>query len=176
MGKALKWLAISWLVTGGVGFSNAADNMYFSGALVAEPCVIPPGKEQIELQFGSVMDKYLYLNQRTPGLPFQIVLADCDPSLGKTVKITMTGMESAALPGLLALAAGSMASGIAIGLETSAGLALPINKPSGKYTLAAGSNQVQLKAYVQAEPNAIANKKVVQGDFNTVATFSLEYE
>ncbi|EKN6076319.1 type 1 fimbrial protein, partial [Yersinia enterocolitica] len=42
----------------------AADNMRFHGALVAEPCTIRPGDDAISLNFGTVVDKYLYSNQR----------------------------------------------------------------------------------------------------------------
>ncbi|HGM6909399.1 TPA: fimbrial protein [Serratia marcescens] len=155
--------------------AGAADNLRFSGALVAEPCVIPPGQETIALDFGNVVDKYLYLNQRTPGVPFAITLADCDLSLGKTVTVTLSGKESAALPGLLAPAAGSQAAGIAIGLESAAGEALPVNRPGGKVSLASGSNNIRLQAYVQGEPDAIAKKALVRGTFDAVATFTLEY-
>ncbi len=152
------------------------NNLRFTGALVAEPCVIPPGQEEIELNFGSVVDKYLYLNQRTPGVPFEIQLAECDLSLGKTVTVTFSGGESAALPGLLAPVQGSQAAGIAIGLESPAGDALPVNRPSGKMSLASGGNNIRLQAYVRGEPDAIVNKKLVRGEFNAAATFTLEYE
>ncbi|HIE3988120.1 fimbrial protein [Serratia nevei] len=154
----------------------AADNLRFSGALVAEPCVIPPGQETIALNFGSVVDKYLYTNQRTPGMPFSINLAECDLSLGKTVTVTLSGSESAVLPGLLALAPGSQASGIAIGLESTAGEVLAINSPGSKMSLSSGGTTIRLQAYVRAEPDAIANKKLVRGTFNATATFTLEYE
>lgn len=155
---------------------GAVDNLQFSGALVAEPCVIPPGKEVVELEFGSVVDKYLYLNQRTPGVAFEIILADCDLSVGNTVKVTLSGGESQSLPGLLTPAAGSLANGIAIGLETATGQTLPVNAPSDKFRLKAGDNALQLKAYVQGEPAALAEKKIGRGGFSAVATFGLEYE
>ncbi|MFJ4235940.1 fimbrial protein [Serratia nevei] len=154
--------------------AGAVDNMKFIGALVAEPCVIPPGQETVALDFGSVVDKYLYLNQRTPGTSFDITLADCDLSLGKTVRITLSGTESLALPGLLAPA--SQAGGIAIGLETPAGKAVPLNRPGDKFSLASGANGIRLQAYVRGEPEAIANKTIGRGAFSAVATFSLEYE
>lgn len=154
--------------------AGAADNLTFSGALVAEPCVIPPGQETVVLSFGSVVDKYLYQHQRTPGAPFDITLAECDLSLGKTVRVTLSGAESLALPGLLAPA--SQAGGIAIGLETPEGKAVPFNRPSEKFSLASGANGIRLLAYVRGEPAAIAQKTIGLGAFNAVATFSLEYE
>lgn len=154
----------------------AADNMRFHGALVAEPCIIPPGDEEITLDFGTVIDKYLYLNTRTNSQPFDIRLTECDLSLGKTVKVTFSGKENANLPGLLALEAGSQANGIGIGMETQDGKALPLNKPGPGYGLVSGANTLTIRAYVQGEPKAIADKSIERGPFKAIATFSLEYE
>jgi type 1 fimbria pilin len=154
----------------------AGENVHLYGALVAEPCVIPPGEEDIALDFGTVIDKYLYLNTRTLGQSFSIHLTECDVSLGKTVNVTFLGTENAALPGLLAIDGSSQATGIAIGLETEQAKPVPINKASDKYVLQDGDNRIALKAYVQGEPEAIRNESIERGPFNAVATFSLEYE
>jgi len=164
------------LITFALPPAMAADNVHLYGALVAEPCVIPPGDEEIQLDFGTVIDKYLYLNTRTLGQQFEIRLAECDLSLGKTVKVTFSGTENIALPGLLAIDASSGAKGIAIVLETLEAKSLPLNKPSDDYVLQAGNSLIALKAYVQGEPQAIANRTIGYGPFSAVATFSLEYE
>lgn len=154
----------------------AADNMRFHGALVAEPCIIPPGDEKITLDFGTVIDKYLYLNTRTNSQPFDIRLTECDLSLGKTVKVTFSGKENPMLPGLLELEAGSQANGIGIGMETQEGTPLPLNKPGPGFGLVSGANTLTLRAYVQGEPKAITDQTIERGPFNAIATFSLEYE
>jgi type 1 fimbria pilin len=156
------------------GATAAVNNVHLHGALVAEPCIIPPGEENIELNFGTIIDKYLYLNKRTLSHPFIINLAECDLSLGKTVKITFLGTENPELPGLLAVSGG--AKGIGIGLESSQSKQVSLNKPTDKLLLQAGSNRIAMKAYVQGEPKAINNKSIVRGPFNATATFSLEYE
>lgn len=147
----------------------------YSGVLVAEPCVIPPGEENIELDFGTVIDKYLYLNQRTQGKEFTLQLTECDLSLGETISVSFSGTESAALPGLLAINSGG-ASGIAIGLENTAGELLPLNKLTGKQRLQVGSNRITLKAYVRGEPEALKNSAIGRGVFSAVATFLLHYD
>lgn len=152
------------------------NNVYLHGALVAEPCVIPPGDEEITLDFGTIIDKYLYLNTRTLGQAFEIHLEECDLTLGKTVNVTFTGIESSALPGLLAVNGGSKAKGIAIGLETPSAQPLPLNQASDKSLLQAGSNTIALKAYVQGEPEALRNQGIERGPFSAVATFNLDYE
>lgn len=154
----------------------AADNMRLHGALVAEPCVIPPGDETVVLDFDTVIDKYLYLNTRTPGQTFELHLAQCDLSLGKTVRVTFSGKESTALPGLLALNVGSQASGIAIGMETTQGEPLAINKPGKAQALVSGTNILTARAYVQGEPEALKHNSIERGPFSAVATFSLDYE
>lgn len=153
-----------------------ADNVRLHGALVAEPCVIAPGDESVRLDFGTVIDKYLYTNQRTHGQAFDIHLTECDLSLGKTVKVTFSGTENPNLKGLLAIDGSSQAYGIAIGMETQAGQPLPLNKVGGGQRLVSGSNTLTVLAYVQGEPAAIANKTIERGPFSAIATFSLEYE
>lgn len=161
-----------------MAFSGAvqADNVRLHGALVAEPCVIAPGDESVKLDFGTVIDKYLYANERTHGQAFAIRLTECDLSLGKTVKVTFSGMENPSLKGLLAIDGGSRAAGIAIGMETQAGQPLPLNKIGGGYRLVSGSNTLTVLAYVQGEPEAIARRTIERGPFSAIATFSLEYE
>ncbi|MGE2250072.1 fimbrial protein [Serratia marcescens] len=156
--------------------ASGDNNLYLHGALVAEPCVISPGDEEIPLDFGTIIDKYLYLNTRTQGQAFLIHLEECDLTLGKMVSVTFTGTESIALPGLLALDGSSEATGIAIGLETPAAKPLRLNKVSDKALLQDGANTIALKAYIQGEPDAIANKTIGRGAFSAAATFNLEYE
>ncbi|WP_064540185.1 fimbrial protein [Buttiauxella ferragutiae] len=175
-GRRGKWQGIAGLALLATFATMGADNVSFHGALVAEPCVIPPGEESLELDFGTVIEKYLYLNERTHGKQFELHLAECDLSLGSTVQVKFIGNENPNLPGLLALDAASQASGIAIGLETPEGKPLAVNLAGQKYPLAKGSNLIAFKAYVQGEPDAIANEAIERGPFSTVATFSLEYE
>ncbi len=155
---------------------QAKENMRFHGALVAEPCLIAPGDEQIDLNFGTVIDQYLYLNTRTRGQEFIIRLTSCDLSIGKTVKVTFSGPENMNLPGLLAIDSGSQAYGIAIGLENEEGQFLPLNKKGKNHLLASGTNTITIRAYVQGEPDAIKNRHIERGPFSAIATFGLEYE
>lgn len=156
---------------------KAAENMSFKGTVRDDmPCVIPPGEEHVDLDFGSVIDRYLYTNQRTSGKKIEIHLQECDLSLAKTVSLTFSGQASQALPGLLALSPASQVTGVAIGMETVTGEKIHLNKTTSKYELLAGGNVLRLQAYIQAEPLALANKTIGYGVFSAVMTFSLEYE
>lgn len=154
----------------------AKDNVVMRGALVTEPCVIAPGDESIQLDFGTIVDKYLYLNQRTHGQEFKLRLSDCDLSLGNTVRISFSGAESQELPGLLEVKSGGESTGFAIGLETTDGEALPINDSDGSYTLKKGVNLITINAYLQAEPKAISDRRIKYGGFKVVANFRLDYQ
>lgn len=168
------------MMAGGVGAVQAASppsmTVSYRGNLVAEPCTLLPEDESIAVEFGTVIDKYLYLNTRTHSKLFQLHLIDCDTSLGKTVKVMFSGTESLALPGLLALDGGSEAKGVAIGLETQGGQALALNQQSRGHDIIDGNNVITLQAYVKGEPEAIRNKAIERGMFTAVATFALEYE
>lgn len=169
-------LALGWLLLL-PGFATAdQNNAHFYGALVAEPCVIPPGEEEIQLDFGTIMDRYLYIHGRTLGQRFDIHLAECDLSLGNSVTVMFQGTESTALAGLLAIDGSGGASGIAIGLETLGGIPQPFNKNSGEYKLQPGNNMISLKAYVRGEMNAITTRSIGRGTFSATATFKLDYE
>lgn len=171
------WSFLIFIFIAPVCYAAAPEiNIQYRGILVAEPCAIPPGEDEITLDIGVIVDKYLYAEHRTLGKQFQIHLTDCDLTLGNTVKIMFQGIENSHLPGLLAVDNGSTARGIAVGLETLEGVPFPINTNSAKQALVSGSNTLTFKAYIQGEPHAIINRNIILGDFSATATFSLEYE
>ncbi|WP_278938156.1 fimbrial protein [Pseudomonas helleri] len=154
---------------------QAADNLSFKGILVAQACTIRSGDELIAVAFSDISISSLYLNTRTPGEPFYIHLQDCDTQIADSVTVTFSGAENAELPGLLALATGSAARGIAIGLETATDQPLPLNVTSPEQALSDGDNAIALKAYVRGEPTAIANESIRKGRFVANSTFTLIY-
>ncbi|HGM5048249.1 fimbrial protein [Serratia ureilytica] len=180
MNKVIFTLLVGLAAGGVLNMAQAATNpevsVLYRGSLVAEPCTLLPEDESILLDFGTVIDKYLYLNARTHSKPFQLRLMDCDIELGNTLKMTFNGTESMPLPGLLALDGSSQAKGIAIGLETQDGQALPLNQQSRGQEITNGNNVITLQAYIKGEPDAIANKTIERGIFSAIATFALEYE
>ncbi|MGQ6550645.1 fimbrial protein [Serratia sp. IR-2025] len=154
-----------------------ATDMSFSGTLVYAPCKIRAGDENLSVDFGAVVDKYLYTNTRTLGKTFSLNLVDCDTAASSWVKLTFNGMENLNLPGLLAVTG---VSGIGVGIETAGASAvqLPLNEQGPQNLLSTTSTTTTLsfKAYVQGEPFALANKTITRGAFSATATFVLEYE
>lgn len=153
----------------------AADNLSFKGNLVEEACTIRPGDEAITLELLDVTSKHLYINTRTQGKGFKVHLEDCDTTVGNTVTITLGGRENTALPGLFALDGSSNASGIGLGIETPNNQPLPLNTASDEQVLSDGSNVIELKAYVQGEPEAIRDQTIGHGRFTVTSTFTLDY-
>lgn len=158
------------------GLSSAVDNLRFKGALVAEPCTLRLTDEDINIDFGSIVEKYMYINGRTLGQPLVMHLDDCDISLGNLVKLTFSGIENTRLNGLLAISGASQTSGIAIGIETQQGNLVALNTSSYNQGLVSGNNIISLRAYVQGEPEAITQQTINPGTFTASATFLLEYE
>lgn len=153
----------------------AADNLSFRGQLVSEPCTLRPGDEALTLDMNDVSTQYLYANSRTTGSPFNIHLEGCDTSIADSVTTTFSGTPNPALPGLLALDGSSVAKGIALGIETTDNVQVPLNVPSDELALSNGSNVIAFKAYVIGEPQALADKTVNAGLFRATSTFTLDY-
>ncbi len=144
--------------------------------ILTEPCVIPPGEENISLDFGTVVSKYLYDYARTKSEPFYIHLTQCDTNIAGTVKVTFEGTEDATLPGMLALSAESTAQGVGIGFESPDGIQQKLNQSGPVHVLNNGDNRIDMSAFVQAEPDALQNKKIQEGAFTATAIFKLDYE
>lgn len=154
----------------------AEDNLYFSGTLVNEPCALAERDKLIEMNFESVIDKDLYLNGRTKGRPIELHLQNCDLDVGKRmVNITFSGNESSEPPGFLVLRSTTV-KGLLVGLETTQGVTLPLNKTHRIGMLSSGDNLLSFNAYLQGDPKVLANRTLGQGDFEASLTFALSYE
>lgn len=165
-------------LSGGAIYSStvaAAQNLIMRGTLVDAPCLLRPGDENLVLDFGDVIDKLLYRYARTPSKPFELHLEGCEVSVFKNVKVTFQGTENSQLPGLLALDTGSMAQGIAIGMESNTGAALPLNIEGPTTALQTGNTVLAFQAYIQGEPSALSNRKIAYGPFRATATFVFNY-
>lgn len=166
-----------WLMLALTSGAHAVeDNVHLSGALVSEPCTLPEADQDIHLDFGTVIEKYLYQYQRTKSQPFTIHLTECDPAILSSVSVTLQGTADSELTTMLALDASSTAKGVAIGLELADGTPLAINKASPYSQLASGNNTLTFNAFVQAQPTIISGKSLTVGQFTAISTFVLTYQ
>ncbi len=156
--------------------STTGTELDFSGTLVDEPCTVAVDDTDIQLDFGSIIDKGLYDENRSPIQPFTIHLVDCNiDEWGGSGDVTtrFEGTQSVELPGYLALNDASM--GVAIGINEADGSFLGLGKNSQPQKLADGSLELNYEAFVQVEPTAQEKQSIALGSFSATATFFLEY-
>ncbi|PHM37420.1 Fimbrial adaptor, MrxG [Xenorhabdus mauleonii] len=156
---------------------NLRQNVRITMTVLASSCVIKPEDKAMEVDFGNINSRDLYLHHRTQGQQFRLHLEECDSKVAQKVKIKFSGQESKEQPGLLAFNYGSSASGAAIGMEKLDGTPLPVNKIA-QFALASTNNDhvIPFQAYIKADPNALMRNKIGVGEFNAMATFELSYE
>ncbi|MEN4947352.1 MULTISPECIES: fimbrial protein [Pseudomonas] len=167
------WIAASlWVPVA----AAVEDNLYFSGALMNESCVLAAEDAVVELDFKSVINKDLYLNGRTRSRPLTLRLQNCQLVTGKSkVNITFSGNASIDPPGLLVVQ-GSDVQGLLVGLETTNGKFLSLNKTHAMGELVKGDNLISFNAYLQGESAALEGRTMGVGIFNVSLGFVIGYE
>lgn len=147
------------------------------GNLLEDACTVNEGDTNLQVALRTVTDKDLYENTRGPATAFQIRLEECDPGVAENVRISFSGTASEGLPGYLAVSGVEGNMGFAIGIETPAGIMLKLNDINSAHELAVqeGMTIIALQAFLQAEPLAVTNKNIKLGEYNSTATFMLEY-
>ncbi|HBA8866445.1 TPA: type 1 fimbrial protein [Escherichia coli] len=160
--------------------SVCASELGFKGNLLDRPCQIDPSSAVQDVTF---MDTATHLYHAWPGKSyeekFQIKLANCHATtMGKVVRLTFKGAEEKSLPGYLQVS-GVNSGRLGIGIIDSDGSSLlklnQIHNGGQGSKVEKDSVTLNFKAFVQATSEAIANKAVQPGVYNSVATFELLY-
>lgn len=164
--------------------SAGAVNVTFDGELLDRPCQIDSGSLNQTVQFlERPVKDFQYAPGRGPTESFSIRLVQCNAStIWKTVKLRFSGYKESAMRELseyflkvTGVNAGKLAIGILdtdttlmkLGETHNHGQGTPIDRD----TL-----QLNFKAYVQATPDALAQKNVIPGSYASTANFELFYE
>lgn len=152
---------------------SAADNLHFSGSLVASPCTLTmQGADIAEVDFSSLDASDFIPGGQSARKPVVFELTDCDSALSNGVQVIFTGTEATGMRGILAIDSYSGASGIGIGIETLSGVPVGINNESGAvFTLVTGKNTLSLNAWVQRLPG----EDLIPGRFSASALATFEY-
>lgn len=148
----------------------ADTDVDFSGTLVADPCQVDVDSEDQIVDFGAIPSKTFISHLQSAPETFHILLRDCDLALGNKVSVTFYGNRDTAESSLFAVT--GEARGIALAITDSDGM--PVT-PDGAQTwrpLAEGDVQLTWQARVQST----AGSAVTEGEFQSVVTFSLQYE
>ncbi|WP_433587150.1 fimbrial protein [Providencia alcalifaciens] len=155
-----------------VAATDGSAMVNYSGTLVALPCTIEPGTEDIYIDMGEVPNKSLNSYTRLPGKLVEFELKDCDVSLGNMITVLPTGKTNAL--GLLKFDQGSTASGAVIRLETLNGIPLIINVPHSISIIENGDMTIRLMAVLQHDP--LDSNDIVVGEYTATLNFAFNYE
>nr|WP_282565789.1 fimbrial protein [Providencia rettgeri] len=161
-----------------VALAANSNEIQYSGTLIALPCTVDPVYENFGVDFGgNINSRDLVDGQRRYSKEDILFhLTDCDTSLGNTISAKFSGVSTTA-NGLLNVDAGSQASGIAVGLETPGGVALPINNAQVEpvMPITDGEMTIRVRSYLQALEGATV-ASMTPGFFTATLTYTLVYE
>ncbi|EFJ7651250.1 type 1 fimbrial protein [Escherichia coli] len=162
-----------------------AINLEFKGELVDRPCQIDSGSLNQTVQF---LERPVKDFQVSPGKgateKFSIRLVDCDTSsLWKTVKLKFSGVKEQGMnenSDWFLSVTGDNKGKLAVGLLDTDGVT-PLKldtEHNNRQGTSIDKNTVILNfsAFVQATPEAIANKSVVPAEYTATAFFDVLYE
>ncbi|VDZ85071.1 fimbrial protein [Kluyvera intermedia] len=169
--KGLKGLVSGTMLSmAGVIPVMADTDVEFSGTLVADPCQVDVDSEDQTVDFGAIASKTFINHDQSAPETFHILLKDCDLTLGEKVSVTFYGEKDATEPALFAVT--GQARGIALAITDSEGHPVTPDGAQSWRPLAPGDVQLTWQARVQST----AGKAVTEGEFQSVVTFSLQYE
>ncbi len=151
------------------GFTGADEiRLNFSGNLIVPSCELTVENPEQTVKFDGYSKKELMSSGKSTGVPFYIRIKTC--ALANKINLTFKGQEEPLLSGALAIS--GAASGIAVGLETSADHPIRINSDTLSYNLSEASREeLAFKAYLLK----IKDKTIEGGNFSAVANFELAY-
>ncbi|HBA3590908.1 TPA: type 1 fimbrial protein [Escherichia coli] len=165
--------------------SAGAVNVTFNGELLDRPCQVDPASDGQTVQF---LERPVKDFQHAPGRgateDFSIRLIQCNTStIWKTVKLKFSGDRESAMKeqaDYFLKVTGVNTGKLAIGLLDTDGTTLmklgeAHNRGQGT-PINSNTLLFNFKAYVQATPDALAQKSVTPGTYNSTANFELFYE
>ena len=150
----------------------------FKGTVVAQGCSIVPSSKNIAVDFKEISTDILYREGRSSPELFVIELQNCSSKVLNSITVTFSGAENINLPGRLAitpLSTGS-ANGIGIGFEENDGTTILLNEPSKVVTITDSKMNLNFKAFVEGEPDALSKRALQTGAFRATANYTLNYQ
>ncbi|OQM39557.1 fimbrial protein [Citrobacter braakii] len=185
MKKLLFGIAVLHLI-GSVVFSAKAVDISFKGDLTDYPCKIDTGSDNQTVHFLKYPVKIFHISPgNTPPQKFSIRLRDCDAnSSWKIVKFRFSGNKESQMKErsdyFLSVTGSGNEGKLAIGLlDTDGKTPLKLGEShnhSNGTPLTDGSMNFYFFAFTQATPDAISNKSVQPGEYESLVKFELTYE
>lgn len=163
--------------------ANAADpvvvnggTVHFTGEIVNAACAVSTESANQTVELGQYRAARLAkTGDKTPAVPFQIKLIDCDPTVAATAAVAFSGKAEATDPNLLAVTAtGNGTAAQNVGIEISDNLAKVLKIDGATFstakTLVQGNNKLDFTA------RYVATGVATVGEANASATFVVKYE
>ncbi|AKG69246.1 TPA: fimbrial protein [Serratia fonticola] len=145
----------------------------FTGSIIDAPCSITPDSIDQTIELGQISKVALKDGGKSTPRNFSIDLENCE--VGKDnnnkVTVTFTGMESMATNGLLGIT--GTAKGASVAITDGTGKVIELGKATKAQLLQNGNNTLSFAAYMQGDG---ASAAVTEGEFQTVADFTLAYQ
>ena len=150
----------------------------FKGTVVALGCSIVPSSKHVAVDFGEISTRTLYAEKKSVPQEFKIELQGCNSEIFKSVTVTFSGTKNANMDDRLAITSISpnSASGIGVGLEESDGTAIMLDTPTSATTISDATMQLNFKAFVEGEPDALKDQTLQTGPFRATANYILNYQ
>nr|WP_154325410.1 fimbrial protein [Pantoea sp. 201603H] len=145
----------------------------FTGSIIDAPCSITPESVDQTVDLGQISKVALQDGGKSTPRNFSIDLENCafgTPAAKNKVTVTFTGMESAAGNGLLGIT--GTASGASVAITSGDGQVITLGEATNEQTLQDGNNTLSFAAYMQGDG---ASATITEGDFQSVADFTLAY-
>lgn len=146
----------------------------FKGKVVAQGCNIVPSSKNIAVDFGEISARTLYAEVKSLPQAFAIELQGCSTAVFNSITVTFSGTANPNMNDRLAVT--GSASGIGIGFEESDGTAISLNTPTTAVAISSAAMQLDFKAFVEGEPDALSNKTLQTGEFQATANYTLNYQ
>lgn len=169
-GFAFPFIATMVLANSAMAASNGDGTVHFKGEIVDAPCVVSADSQNQEVNLGQVKTTiFAAKGAKSPSIPFQIKLEECDTTKGKTkVSVGFAGIAAAGDATLISInqEAGS-ATNVGIGIYDNKSVAVPLNTGSSSTTLVNGQNVLYYSAsYVSTATGVTPGYGNADVDFN----------
>lgn len=184
-GNMFRAALLTALVAMALSGQARAVTVNFDGELLDRPCQVAPESLRQDVIFMERPARDFWTEPaRSPVEKFKVRLMECDTSsIWKVVKLKFSGTPESNMTGqadYFLKVAGDNSGKLAIGLLDTDGktpLKLSEFQNNGQGTQIDGKDVVlTFGAFVQATPDAIAQKSVQPGQYTSVANFELIYE
>ncbi|WP_337048367.1 type 1 fimbrial protein [Serratia liquefaciens] len=146
----------------------------FTGSIIDAPCSISPDSIDQTVELGQISNAALAGGGRSTPRNFSIDLENCvftGAAAKNKVSVTFTGMESATTAGLLGIT--GTARGASVAITSGDGQVIKLGTPTKAQELQNSPTQtLSFAAYVQGDA---ASAAITEGDFQSVADFTLAY-